>query len=63
MKKRLPYMLVALGLLGMLMYPRLLPADSPAFLRSDSVVGLVYGLCIGVELWGVVLTRRRSACY
>lgn len=60
--RHFPYALIAAGLLVMLLYPRVLPPDSPAFMRSDSVVGFVYGVCIGVEILGVVLTRRRPAC-
>jgi hypothetical protein len=58
MRKRIPYALIAAALLVILLYPRALPVDAPAFLRTDTSIGFVYGICLGVEIWGVLLTRK-----
>jgi hypothetical protein len=57
--KRFPYLLLAIGSIGMLLYPRLLPSDAPSYLRSDLCVGFVYGLCIGIEIVAVLLVRKQ----
>ena len=57
--KRFPYVLVLAGTLGMALYPRILPGTAPAYLRTDFTVGLVYGVCIGLELLGVLFASRK----
>jgi hypothetical protein len=57
--KRLPYALIALGLLGMFLYPRALPVDSPPFMRTDTFIGFVYGICLGVEILGVIISKKQ----
>ncbi len=61
--KRFPYVLLLIGTLGMAIYPRFLPATTPAVLRTDFAAGLVYGVCIGLELLAVMLaSRNRTRC-
>ena len=59
MMKRLPYALLLAGTLGFALYPRFLSADAPPILRSDGVVGFVYGLCIGLEIVAVMMVTNR----
>jgi hypothetical protein len=62
MRNRLPSLLVALGLLGVSLYPRLVH-ELPRVLRGDFAVGAVMGAFIGVELVGAtMMIRRRSRC-
>jgi hypothetical protein len=62
MRNRLPSLLLALGLLGVSLYPRLVP-DQPQELRGDFAVGAAMGIFIGVELVGAtMMIRRRSRC-
>lgn len=56
--KRFPYALIAVGLLGMLLYPRLLLLNVPAFMRTDIFRGFFYGICLGIEIWGVILSKN-----
>ena len=63
--KRLPCALLAVGLLGVVLYPRALPL-LPAFMRGDFLAGLVQGAFLGVELLGVILmlkSCRSVACW
>lgn len=55
---RFPYLLLAVGLIGMALYPRLLPTGAPAVFRTDFVEGLVRGVFLGVEILGCVLIIR-----
>ena len=59
MRKRLPYALLLAGTLGMAVYPRFLSADAPPILRSDGIVGFVYGICLGLELIAVLMVANR----
>jgi hypothetical protein len=56
--KRLPYLFLLAGALIMFVYPRLLPADTPAILRTDGIVGFAHGIAIGLELLALMLLRR-----
>ncbi|HEX9162167.1 MAG TPA: hypothetical protein VF980_10720 [Thermoanaerobaculia bacterium] len=60
-RRRFPYFLVSIGLLIVVIYPRLGLA-LPAFWRGDFVTGVVIGAGIGIELVGVIALGRRSAC-
>ena len=57
--KRFPFVLILAGTLGLAVYPRLLPGAAPATLRTDFAVGLVQGVCIGLELLGVLIVSRK----
>jgi hypothetical protein len=61
MKKRLPSFLVAIGLLGVSLYPRL-SASLPPAMRGDFAVGVMMGVFIGIELVGATMMIRRSRC-
>jgi hypothetical protein len=63
MKYRLPYVLLLIGTLGFLLYPRLLPSSAPDALRGDFAVGLVYGISIGLEILALLMLKaRRPMC-
>lgn len=57
--QRFPFVLLLAGTLGMALYPRLLPGAAPAALRTDFAVGLVKGVCIGLELLAVLIVSRK----
>jgi hypothetical protein len=61
MKNRIPSLLVALGLLGVVLYPRLSTGFPPA-IRTDFLTGVAMGVFLGVEIAGVSMMRRRSRC-
>lgn len=53
--------LVAAGLFGMALYNIAVLVGGPALLARDSVHGMWIGLCIGLELVGLMaLARSRS---
>lgn len=58
--KRFPYALIAVALFVMLLYPRAIPSGAPAVLRTDLVIGFVYGICLGVEILGLVMSKRQQ---
>ncbi len=57
--KRFPYVLLLVGTLIMLLYPRMIPSTAPAVLRTDFVVGLAYGVAIGIEILALVYLKRQ----
>jgi hypothetical protein len=61
MKKRIPVLLFAIGLLGVMLYTRLSAALPPA-MRTDFVTGVMMGVFIGIELVGAMMMTRRSRC-
>ena len=62
MRQRIPYLFLLAGTLGMALYPRILSAGAPRVLRSDGVVGFVYGICIGLEVVAVMLVANKVRC-
>lgn len=58
--KRSPYVLFLLGALIMVLYPRVIPATAPAVLRTDFVVGVAYGVAIGIEILALVYLKRQQ---
>lgn len=62
MKNRIPYLFLLAGTLGMALYPRMLSASAPPILRSDGVVGFVYGICIGLEVLAVMMAANAIRC-
>ena len=63
LRKRIPSLLVAVGLIGVSLYPRYLPASAPHLLRNDFVVGLGMGIFLGIELVGAVWMIRQRRKY
>lgn len=61
MKKRIPVLLFAIGLLGVMLYTRL-SAALPPVMRTDLVTGAMMGVFIGIELVGATMMIRRSRC-
>jgi hypothetical protein len=61
MKHRVPCLLFAFGLLGVVLYPRLVP-HLPLSLQTDFLTGLVQGAFIGLELVGAALLIRLRRC-
>lgn len=57
-RQRIPYLLILVAMIVMALYPRLLPATAAPVWRTDGVIGLVYGACIGLELVGVMMAVR-----
>lgn len=55
-----PHVLVAIGLLGIAGYSTVERLWHPAILSHDLVRGLWYGLCLGVEILGVIRLRKRG---
>jgi hypothetical protein len=62
---RKPFLLVSIGLLGLSFFRLALRFHHPAWMENDVLQGLVLGLCLALELGGVLLLRkakcRRSA--
>jgi hypothetical protein len=58
-KQRLPYALIALGMIGMALYPRVAQSFAPE-LRTDFALGFAAGLFLAVEILGVLILRRRT---
>jgi TRAP-type C4-dicarboxylate transport system permease small subunit len=56
-----PHVLVAIGLLGIAGYSIVARLWHPAILSDDLVRGLWYGICLGLEILGVVRLRKRGA--
>ncbi|HJV22882.1 MAG TPA: hypothetical protein VJ570_09295 [Holophagaceae bacterium] len=54
-----PFLFVALGVLGLAGYELALRATHAPFLASDAVHGGWMGLCIGLEILGLLLLRRQ----
>ena len=52
------YVLVAIGLLGMAGYEIILRLLHPSFLANDLTQGLWFGVCIGLEIFGLFVLRR-----
>lgn len=64
MRTRLPYLLFAIGVIGVGIYPRLAQHLSPV-MRTDFSLGIAIGACIGLELLGATMmirARNRSRC-
>lgn len=53
-----PFVLVAVGLLGLSAYAVILRLPHPALLSNDLIRGIWYGFCIGLEILGLILLRR-----
>jgi hypothetical protein len=58
MRKRLPYLLFLIGILGMASYARIVAHFGPAYLRSESAIDFVSGFCVVIELTGAVMMAR-----
>ena len=61
MKKRIPVLLFAVGLLGVSLYTRLAAALPPT-MRTDFVTGAMMGVFLGIELVGATMMMRRPRC-
>ena len=60
MNNRLPFCLVAIGLIGLLVFQRLAAHGVlPPAMRTDFVLGLSTGIFLGIETLGVLLMRKR----
>jgi hypothetical protein len=55
---RFPYLLFAIGIIGMASYARIVAHVGPAFLRSESVIDFATGLFLSIEMAGAVLMFR-----
>ncbi|MDL2353720.1 MAG: hypothetical protein QFF03_00520 [Pseudomonadota bacterium] len=51
--------LLVIGLLGIGAYPLVVRAPHPALMDSDLFHGLWLGVCLGLELTGVYMLRKR----
>ena len=57
--QRLPYTLVALGLLGVALYPRLAPSLPPV-MHTDFAIGAVMGAFLAIEFLGFLMVWKRT---
>ncbi|HKR62888.1 MAG TPA: hypothetical protein VJZ00_04085 [Thermoanaerobaculia bacterium] len=60
MRKRLPFLVFAIGIIGVSTYARIVAHVGPAFLRTEAAVDFALGFFLCVELAGVVLIGRAS---
>ncbi|AHG92839.1 hypothetical protein J421_5304 (plasmid) [Gemmatirosa kalamazoonensis] len=57
-RPRLPFALLAGGLLGAALYPVAARAGLPAALAGDAAHGVWLGVCLGLEVLGLVTLRK-----
>ena len=49
--------LIALGLIGMAVYPIVVRGAHPSFLNGDAAHGAWFGVCLGLEIVGLWMLR------
>jgi hypothetical protein len=54
-----PYQLIAAGVLGIAAYAVAMRLFHPGWMASDLIHGLWYGVCLGIEILGLVMIRKQ----
>jgi len=57
---RFPYLILAIGIVGMASYARIVAHFGPAYLRTESVVDFMTGFFLTIELAGAALIARQG---